>query len=240
MPALVPPLLRGAWRRESIENADGSTDTTSTVLWLQLDSVMADVRLAADLSALTARGSLDRCSIDELLLLSQSESSTGHTTCTPISVDADGTRCATAEWHTRQPGDVAFQPVTAYPEPGLLEWNEAGDVMIERAPSGAYVEVWHRVSALDADSSYLKQFDGRTIYRVGDIAVAVRDRPQPVPRTERLETLMREAGDDASALAALVDCEFSIAQRDTVDAPFAITASTLPWLEGELLDVNPR
>ncbi len=31
------------------------------------------------------------------------------------------------------------------PGPGLLEWNEDGSVMIERAPSGAYVEEWHRV-----------------------------------------------------------------------------------------------
>ena len=47
-------------------------------------------------------------------------------------------RRATAEWHTRGHG-TAFQPVSAFPEPGLLEWNDDGTVMIERATATSSV-----------------------------------------------------------------------------------------------------
>ena len=33
---------------------------------------------------------------------------------------------------------IGFQPVSAFPEPGELEWNSDGTVMMERAPSGVH------------------------------------------------------------------------------------------------------
>ncbi len=230
----VPELLRGGWRRASIEHDDGVVDTTSTVLWLQLESKMVDVRLAADQPELAARGSLAACSLDDLQRLAASESSSGFTTCTAIS-EVDGVRTATAEWFTRGHG-VAFQPVTAYPEPGLLEWNDDATVMIERAPSGAYVEEWHRIAATEAPLTHRVLDDGRELYRAGDVAVVVRDRPTPVPRAERLDTLIAEAGEDLDAIRALVDCEFSIGERQ--GNSLVITGSTLPWRTGEVLDVE--
>ena len=127
----VPDALLGCWQREWIEFADGTRDDTTFVVWLQLPSLMADVRLSAAALALAGRSSF---SMDELLVLAESDSSSGATVCTAI---VDGT--ATAEWSSA----VGFQPVSAFPEPGLLEWSADGTVMIERAPSGAYVEEWH-------------------------------------------------------------------------------------------------
>ena len=41
----VPDELVGCWQRAWIEHADGTRDDTSLVIWLQLPSDMADVRL---------------------------------------------------------------------------------------------------------------------------------------------------------------------------------------------------
>jgi hypothetical protein len=57
--------------------------------------------------------------------------STGRTRCPPVETRGDGIRRATAEWHTRGSEDIAIHRVSAFPEPGPLEWNEDGSVMIE-------------------------------------------------------------------------------------------------------------
>ena len=124
----VPAELVGCWRRAWIEFADGSRDDTSVVVWLQLDRGMADLRVSADRGAVTTRRGFDECSLDELRVLATSESSSGITTCSPIVTGDDGVRRATASWSDGDDG-IAFQPVSAFPEPGLLEWV-ADDVMI--------------------------------------------------------------------------------------------------------------
>ncbi len=148
----VPAELVGCWRRAWIEFADGIRDDTSTVIWLQLQSKMADIRVSADQPGHDCSGLAD-CSLDELRTLAASESSSGYTTCTPIVVGDDGVRRATAEWFTRGHG-VAFQPVSAFPEPGLLEWNDDGTVLYERAPSGAYVEEWRLIPGTSSHLEY--------------------------------------------------------------------------------------
>ena len=35
--------------------------------------------------------------------------------------------------------------MSAFPEPGLMTWNDDATVMHERAPSGAYLEEWRLV-----------------------------------------------------------------------------------------------
>jgi hypothetical protein len=229
----VPDLLRGCWKRRWIRFADGTVDDTSLVVWLQLPSLMADVRLAADQPDLMRRGGLAACSLDDLRRLAASESSSGFTTCTPITTGDDGVRRATAEWFTRGHG-VAFQPVSAYPEPGVLEWNDDGTVMVERAPSGAYTEEWHLLPGSRDPLVHQVLADGRQWYRAGTTGVLVRDRLRPVPRAARLDELVAELGDDRQAIAELVDCEFSVAERRGQD--WTITASTLPWRSGEVID----
>ena len=230
----VPGLLRGCWRRNWIRYADGTVDDTSTVVWLQLESLVADLRVPADHAELADRGSLAGCSIDDLRRLATGESSSGLTLCSPVDVDDDGVRRATAEWPDCESG-IAFQPVGAYPEPGLLEWSADGSVMIERAPSGAYVERWQRMPGTEAPLARRILTDGGELYLAGVCAVFVGDRPVPVPRQERLDVLVAEAGDDRATLEALVDCEFSLLQQR--DGAYVVTASTHPWRIGEVIDV---
>lgn len=232
----VPDALLGCWQRAWIEFADGTRDDTSLVVWLQLAADMADVRLPGGNSTLRDRAGFDDCSIDELRSLAASESSSGFTRCSPVVTGADGVRRATAEWFGGGDG-VAFQPITAFPEPGLLTW-QSDDVLIERAPSGAYVEEWRLLPGTRHPLEHHTDGDGHHVYRAGDAAVIVRDRTVPLPRIARLDELIAECGDDRDAVTAIVDCEFSFARRH--GDRFVIQASTLPWLEGSVADVDLR
>jgi hypothetical protein len=237
----VPEVLYGCWRRAWIEFSDGTRDDTTTVVWLQTESSMVDVRIAADRPDLADRGGLQDCTTNELRALAANDASSGFTRCEPISIGVDGTRTATASWHTRGHG-VNYQPVSAFPEPGLMSWNDDGTVMIERAPSGAYVEEWRLVDG-SRDPLAVTTIDTvdtvdtvGTVYRAGDTAVLVRDRAIAIPRQARLLELLDEYAADRPMVEALLDCEFSVAERTGDD--WIITTSTLPWREGKVLDVG--
>ena len=230
----VPDLMFGCWRRAWIEFSDGRRDDTSTVVWLQTPSAMADVRVAADRLDVVDRAGLHECTLDELRSIASSDSSSGYTECGPIVFGADGVRSTTASWHTRGHG-VNFQPVSAFPEPGLMTWSDDGTVMIERAPSGAYVEEWRLVPG-SRDPLTVRQVGNDLVYRAGDVAVFVRDRPVPIPRPARLAELLDEYVDDRVMIERLLDCEFSVAER--IGEDWVIATSTLPWREGEVLHVD--
>lgn len=226
--------MLGCWRRSWIRYADGAFDDTTTVVWLQTESQMVDVRINADATDLSHRTSLRECTLDELRLIAANDASSGFTECDSPVLGSDGLRGATASWHTRGFG-MNFQPVSAFPEPGLMSWNDDATVMFERAPSGAYDEEWLLVPG--SRESLSVTHDGlATTYRAGPVAVFVRDRAVPVPRTARLLDLLDEYADDRPVVEALLDCEFSVAELRGDE--WQITASTLPWRRGESLDVE--
>jgi hypothetical protein len=226
--------MLGCWKRAWIEFSDGTVDDTTTVVWLQTDSLMVDVRIPSGRSVPSDRATLHQCSIDELRAIASSDASSGYTECGPPVVDAHGLRSATASWHTRGHG-VNFQPVSAFPEPGLMTWNDDATVMMERAPSGAYVEEWRLVPG-SRDPLTVTHIADATTYRAGPIAVLVRDRRVPIPRPARLHELLDEYAADRSLMEELLDCEFSVAELK--DKQWTIAASTLPWREGQVLDVD--
>jgi len=226
--------MLGCWRRAWIEFATGGRDDSGVVVWLQTQSAMVDVRVSSDRGDFTGCTSLKECTIDQLRAIAGSDGSSGYTECTEVVQGDDGVRTATAEWHTRGHG-INFQPVSAFPEPGLMTWNDDATVMHERAPSGAYLEEWRLVPGsrhpLFADTS-----GDTNIYRAGNVAVLVRDRLDPSPRLSRLTDIVDEFADDRAVLDELLDCEFSIAEQ--FDGEWTITTSTLPWLEGTRPDVD--
>ncbi len=233
---VVPTILQGAWKRRWIKYEDGRFDDSSIVIWLQFKTEMVDVRLDSRLADLSGRSSLDDCDRDDLLRLATSDSSSGITTCTPILRDDAGLRTATAEWSS-DPG-IAFQPETSFPEPGVLKWNEDASIMMERAPSGAYLEQWNRVGGTDpstAASTIDSRSDGSRVFRLGSLAVLVHDRRSVTPAKGPLVDQVANAA-DLTAARALVDCEFSLAQG--VNDQFLVVASTHPWRIGEVLHVT--
>ena len=227
--------MLGCWRRAWIEFADGKRDDTTNVVWLQTESLMVDVRIPADRRDLARRSGLDDCTIDDMRALAASDASSGFTECGPVTTNSEGMRSATAVWHTRGHG-VNFQPVSAFPEPGLMTWSDNGTVMFEQAPSGAYTEEWRLVPG-SRDPLTVSSLGDDAVYRAGDVAVVVRDRAIPIPRHARLDELLDEYAHDRATVRALVDCEFSVAER-TEDV-WTVLASTLPWKEGKVIDVVP-
>jgi hypothetical protein len=210
VPATVPDELLGCWQRDWIEFSDGTRDETSFVVWLQLPSLMADVRLSSAAMALAAAG-LARfadCSPTQRRLLAASDSSAGTTACTPFVAGADGVPRATATWSST----VGFQPVSAFPEPGLLELSSDGTVMIERAPSGAYVEQWRLLPGTRRPLACTTLTGGATWYPAGNVGVLVHD---------------RRLGGEA------LDCEFSFARE--AHGAWVVERSTLPWRVGAVI-----
>ncbi|MEY2581596.1 MAG: hypothetical protein QOE09_1445 [Ilumatobacteraceae bacterium] len=116
-----------------------------------------------------------------------------------------------------------------------MTWNADGTVMIERAPSGAYCEEWRLVPG-SRDLLAVSRLRDGLVYRAGDIAVLVRDRSAPIPRQARLPELLREYREDRPMMEALLDCEFSVAERS--GNQWLVTISTLPWKEGKAFDVD--
>lgn len=232
--ATVPVLLFGCWKRAWIKFADGTVDDTTNVVWLQTESLMVDVRINAVSRHISRRSGLHDCTIDELHALALNDASSGFTECGQPVVGADGMRGATASWNTRGHG-INFQPVSAFPEPGLMTWSADGTVMMEYAPSGAYVEEWRLVPG-SRDPLTVTQGESGTTYRSGGIAVFVRDRDIPIPRLARLPELVDEYWEDRTMVEQLLDCEFSVAELS--DGKWRISASTLPWREGTILNVG--
>ena len=226
--------MLGCWRRAWIEFRDGSRDDTTSVVWLQTESLMVDVRVDSRRRDLADRGGFEECTLDDLYAIAASDASSGFTTCGPVVVDADGLRQATATWHTRGHG-VNFQPVSAFPEPGEMTWNADATVMCELAPSETYREEWRLVPGSRASLTVSRVGDD-LVYRAGDIAVLVRDRTIPIPRQARLSELLDQHEGDRPTMEALLDCEFSVAERS--GDQWLVTLSTLPWKEGKPLDVD--
>ncbi len=237
--SVVPNLLRGAWRRRWIRFADGAVDDTSIVVWLQFERDMVDVRFAADRAELAHRKGLDNCDLADVLRLADSDSSSGYTTCTDVVVDDAGIRTATAEWHSPVNADsttraVSFQPFTSFPEPGLLEWNADGTVMIERAPSGEYVEEWHLVAGTAGGDGSIEVLEsGMQRFTMGPVVVDVLDNRSTLDRSTSLLDQIHSAPSIAAA-RMLVDCVFTLAELDD-NGNTVITASTHPWRIGDRL-----
>lgn len=226
--------MLGCWRRAWIEFRDGSRDETTSVVWLQTESLMVDVRVDSGRRDLADRTGFQECTLDDLYAIAASDASSGFTTCGPVVVGADGLRQATATWHTRGHG-VNFQPVSAFPEPGEMTWNADATVMCEHAPSGAYCEEWRLVPGSRTPLTVSRVGDD-LVYRAGDIAVLVRDRTIPIPRQARLSELLDQHEADRPMMEALLDCEFSVSERS--GDQWLVTISILPWKEGKPLDVD--
>jgi hypothetical protein len=235
----LPPWVLGCFRRRSITFFDGSTDSTTLVIWLQSRGLTFDLRLAANRPRPESAGALSSSCAEDLVRLAQAEGGIARTTAS----------------NDRSPNTVvlrwddwdAFQPYPKWPEPGLL--RRVGDCLIEFAPSGAYVEDWRYQAAgigpliglrllgeRDLESgSVLKRGGGLVV--CGSHAGWVLGRSRPLPQNARPARMVAEDPRDRELLDAVFDFEASYARR-AADGSFVVEASTLPWREGSALDLD--
>ncbi|MBD3896607.1 hypothetical protein IEI94_12175 [Halomonas sp. ML-15] len=213
MSATVPDWLRGVWQRVRIDHADGRQDTSTRVFWFQGLSRYADLRIAASrpqVGQLGASHSAD-------MALAHQQGATGRCYC------PDHQAIWQREW--------GYQPVVDFPEPGDLEPRGAA-VVIERAPSGAYEEEWHRLTPPDPSIRVWRRDDhGARLLVIDAYAMLITRRSLELP-PRPLPSLL--AAGTASA-HQLLDCEISCALRATPGASFVIQLSTLPWREQQRL-----
>lgn len=230
--ATVPARLIGCWDRRYIRFSDGTEDTTTRVIWVQTLSGVGDIRIPAARPDLRARRGLADCSREELLALAEQDCFCGVTL-----FDAKAQPFPTASW-PKESYLFRFQPVITFPEPGWMEWLEEGTCMIERAPSGAYVEDWRLQPRSQSFAAHLTKRDAPTttcLYVAGDHAIFARNRSALLPNDKTILELAREADHDHERLQELLDCEFSYARRSETSGEYLIEVSTLPWREGQPL-----
>jgi hypothetical protein len=228
----VPRRLLGCWDRRYIRFSDGTEDTSTRVLWVQTLSGVGDIRIPATRPNLSARTGLADCSKDELLALAEQDCFCGITL-----FDSNAQPFPTASW-PKESYLFRFQPVITFPEPGWMEWLEEGTCMIERAPSGAYVEDWRLQPGSQSFGAHLTQRDAPSLtclYVAGDHAIFARNRSEALPTDKTLLELAREADYDHRRLQELLDCEFSYARRAQPGGDYVIEVSTFPWREGQPL-----
>jgi hypothetical protein len=229
--------LRGLWRRSVIAWPDGTRDSSSSVRWLQGLSMCIDLRqptaavaatpTAAERPAATAElagmGALSDLSIDQCAQLAQQQGFAG--------------RCAFDGNHFVWSRSIDFQPRSPVADAGSLHWE--GNVLVETGRDIAYVEHWHRDSTaatLPLAAAELRDAERGTaavLLRVGPVFMFARDRALPLAGPQALGDCVARAATLQQA-QQVVDCEISVG--GALPAGFQITASTLPWRIGALLD----
>lgn len=235
----VPGWTLGCFKRRSITFFNGESDDSTLVVWLQSRGLTCDLRLTADRPRPASRAALAELALPELVRLAEQEGGASPTRFEPDAVS--GVELSgTMYW----PDWTAFQVHAKWPEPGNL--RRVGDCLIEYAPSGAYIEDW-RLQASDAGPlvglSLLDERDGgsgQLLHRGGGLVIAgehalfVRGRADALPPAARLSELVERAVREPRLLDALFGFEASYARRDKTGR-YVVSASTLPWREGQPL-----
>jgi hypothetical protein len=220
--------LRGLWQRSMIAWPDGKRDTTTRVHWLQGPSACIDLRqpapplvaATADLSCLRA---LDDLSIGQCTRLALQQGFAG--------------RCVFDGSHFEWIRSIDFQPGSPGADAGSLHWE--GDVLVETGRDSAYVEHWHRESSaptFPVAAMVLREADEKiaaAMLRVGPVFMFARDRAITAAAHPTLGACVAGAASLRQA-RALVDCEISFGAA--LPSGFRISASTLPWRVGDMLE----
>ncbi|WP_374576156.1 hypothetical protein [Phenylobacterium sp.] len=224
----VDPALTGVWRREVITTPSGYRDETTRVFWLQTRSWYADIRVPAARPGRPQGAGLADYTAEELVELAAMQGFAGE-------LSADATIC---RWRR----DVDFQPPSPSPDEGT--WELDGEVMIERGIHADYEEIWRlqpqsRGALIAFELAGDAAAPGRKglLVIAGDHFLSIQGRVSPLPVGETLKEIVEAAlarGDLEAAHAAL-SMPIAYGRIAGAAAPWQVTLSTWPWLEGQSL-----
>lgn len=217
----VPDWMLGHFRRRTISFADGRSDERTQVHWLQSRTFTIDLRLP-DAPALPVRAWQDYGAA-ELRQLAN------HEGWVADSVWENGY----LSWH----GGVSLQLHNRWPEPAQLQ--RIGNCMIEFGTTGAYVEDWRLQASsgpliglrlleeCDAESGEVLQRGGGLIVCGEQLGWVHGRGAEPGESALQLREHAERAQGDGEALAALFDCETSLAYADE-QGRYQVALSTVP------------
>jgi hypothetical protein len=230
--------LQGLWRRSLITWPGRPSDTTTSVRWLQGPRAYIDLRQPMPLPDFSHVRSREDLTLEDCAWLARQEGFAGH-------LHFDGTHF---EWIRA----IDFQPPSATADAGTLHWE--GDVLIETGRDADYIEHWHRDPAVATTPTSITSLQSRpatraapgvrntsaisgsVLLRVGPNFMYARDRATPLDKSYR--TLGEYLNDAPNLHSArdLIDCEISFGS--VADEGFRITASTLPYRIGAILELQ--
>lgn len=227
----VPDWMLGHFRRRTISFADGRSDERTQVHWLQSRTFTIDLRLP-DAPALSPRAWHDYDAA-ELRVLAN------HEGWLADSVWENGY----LSWR----GGVSLQLHNRWPEPAQLQ--RIGNCMIEFGTTGAYVEDWRLQASsgpliglrlleeCDAQSGQVLHCGGGLILCGEQLAWVQGRAVEPGESALQLRERAERAQGDGETLAALFDCETSLAYADQ-QGRYQVALSTMPARVGQMVSLE--
>lgn len=225
----VPLRYRGVWQRTLLGTGD-MNDTTSTVFWLQTARWHADIRIPAQRPDFSTVDGIAACSPAQLAWLASQQGFAGVT-----KVDTTLPK-ETCRWHRL----IDFQP------PGTVE--DVGHMMfeptrlVEKGVQADYLEHWCRLPDSDNGFAVLRRVTAEEplaapdefLMVAGRYVMHVRDRASAWPPAIRPGATLSELVRPEHA--GWLDLEISFGER--TGSGWRIRHSTLPWREGESVDLR--
>jgi hypothetical protein len=208
--------LTGLWRRSLIAHRDGRRDTGTQVRWLQGPRSYVDLRQPADRPAFDGVSHVRDLRPHQIDWLATQLAFAGRLTCAG----------EVFSWNKT----MDLHPI----EPDLGRLLYDGETLVEQALDLAYVEHWHRETAVTVPIVEARLSDpdeGRSgvLVRVGERLGFARSRTTDLPPGETLADILA-AQPTLRARQDLLDCEVSMATPD--GGRWRITRSSSPWREG--------
>ena len=219
---------QGRWERLSLSVDDGPTDTSTRVVWLQTALLYGDLRIPADRPTFDGCRSLLEMDDHALHWLATQQGFAGH-------LESTGDICF---WHRH----IDFRPPSYLPDAGRM--RTAGDRVVETGLFQSYTEVWRRsgpaVDDVLAAKLLVEGGAGEAALRQGFLLAqgdsfmfALERRTPPERRAALWEgAFVRH---ERAALLEALDFEISLGTRRNGSVPWAVTLSTLPFVEGRSL-----
>ncbi|HEY7886005.1 MAG TPA: hypothetical protein VIC08_13765 [Cellvibrionaceae bacterium] len=226
----VPEWMLGCFRRRAISFANGQSDVTTLVYWIQSRNFTLDLRLPHTSEQPPLRN-WQAYSAQELQILANYEGWQADSVCTGNALS----------WQ----GGCSLQLHNRWPEPASL--YRIGNCMMEFAPSGAYVEDWRLQVSSPGPLIGLRLLQERNLHTgecqhkgggliiCGDYAALVLGRPEVIEYDRlTLPKCVAAAQQDPALLARYFAFETSVARGSLVGG-FTVEHSTCPGRSGEQL-----
>lgn len=206
----VPARFRGVWRR-SLLRTPQSSDTDTTVRWLQTSRWHADLRVPANRPDFAGVTSLADCSPAQLQWLATQQGFAGLTRVDPKNDDTAWLRV------------VDFQPPSALPDEGHAVFRDR--MLVETGIHADYLEHWHLEPGSEAGFAVFQRRDAE---RLAWLLVAGHCVMYVRPRAQAFDARGWGEGED---LRMQLDFEISFGER--TQSGWTIRHSTFPWREGQ-------